>query len=680
MTSELYGQRREWPADGERIAEAELSFPGDPQSKWLRVVELSRGRKVEPDRFRQWWDKCFQDWPEAVRGPAPMWFPAPEDLESANLTAWMRELAIRDLSSFHSWTIGNRAEFWSQAIRRLGIRFRTAPETTLRLTTGSEQPEWLPGAAWNIVESCFQAPPEEVAIVHQRPGGPLTERTYGELQQRVQQIAAALRAAGFRPGDSIAVVLPMTAESVAIYLGILWAGAVVVSIADSFAAPEIANRLRISSACAVLTYDMQLRAGKTIPLYQRVCEATQLPVIVLPHAAELAVTLRPQDVDWRQFLARAGADKPEPWIGQSDEAINILFSSGTTGDPKAIPWTHLTPIKCAIDGHCHQDIHPGQRVTWPTNLGWMMGPFLIFASLINRATIALYEDAPLGTGFGQFVEKARVNMLGVVPTIVKAWRASRCMEACDWSQIRVFSSTGESSQRDDMFYLSALAGMRPVIEYCGGTEIGGGFITSSVIQPNVPGAFSTPAVGNEFVILDAEGQPAEAGELFLVPPAIGLSQRLLNRDHHETYFARTPVLPAHGPLRRHGDHFQRLPGGFFVAGGRVDDTMNLGGIKISSAELERALNRTPGVRETAAVAVSAGGPEELVVFVVLDQPRDPENLRQEFNDRLKSDLNPLFRAREVHILESLPRTASNKVLRRELRARIQNSRRCGSAE
>jgi acetyl-CoA synthetase len=301
----------------------------------------------------------------------------------------------------------------------------------------------------------------------------------------------------------------------------------------------------------------------------------------------------------------------------------------------------------------------------------MMGPFLIFAALINRGTIALFEDAPVGEDFGRFIQDARVNMLGVIPTIVKTWRATRIMETFDWSSIHCFSSTGESSQPDDMVYLSSLAGMRPVIEYCGGTEIGGGYITSTLVQPNIPSAFSTAAAGIDFVLLDELGTLSDAGELFLVPPSIGLSQTLLNRDHHDTYFADVPRLATHDCLRRHGDFMQQLPGGYWVAGGRVDDTMNLGGIKISSAEIERVLNEVPGVRETAAIGWSTGGPEELVVFAVCLTSWDPSQLRNAFNQQLKTKLNPLFRASQVQIVEALPRTASNKVMRRELRKSLQ---------
>jgi acetyl-CoA synthetase len=351
---------------------------------------------------------------------------------------------------------------------------------------------------------------------------------------------------------------------------------------------------------------------------------------------------------------------------------NILFSSGTTGEPKAIPWTQLTPIKAAIDGHLHLDVQPGDVVAWPTNLGWMMGPWLIYASLLNRATMALYLDAPTTRGFGSFVQDARVSVLGLVPSIVKAWRADDRMRGLDWSAIKCFGSTGEASNAVDYLYLMMLAGYRPVIEYCGGTEIGGGYLTGTLVQPASPATFSTPALGSQLVILDEQGRPADNGEVFLVPPTLGYSQRLLNRDHHEVYFAGAPPGPGGVPLRRHGDQIERLPGGYFRALGRVDDTMNLGGIKVSSAEIERVLDTVAGVRRTAAVAVNpaGGGPSELVIYAVVEDPAEAvPALTARLQQAIKTRLNPLFRIADVVVVEALPVTASNKIMRRDLRGR-----------
>ena len=194
-----------------------------------------------------------------------------------------------------------------------------------------------------------------------------------------------------------------------------------------------------------------------------------------------------------------------------------------------------------MDAHLH---HDNSSLETPShgrpNLGWMMGPWLVFASLINQAAIALYADVPTDRQFGQFVQEAGVTMLGVIPSLVRTWKQTQCMHGCNWSHIKVFSSTGECSNPEEMLYLSALAGYKPIIEYCGGTEIGGGYLTSTVIQPNAPSTFTTPALGLELAILDETGHPNNTGEVFIIPPSIGLSTQLLNRNHHQVYFAHTP--------------------------------------------------------------------------------------------------------------------------------------------
>ncbi len=460
----------------------------------------------------------------------------------------------------------------------------------------------------------------------------------------------------------------MTTEAIAIYLGIIRAGHTVVSIADSFSAEQVAARLRISNASMVFTVDQVQRGAKDLEVYQRVIDADGPATVVLDQRE--TGTLRPGDQAWDDFLAPTNARAVADELRDPAYPINVLFSSGTTGDPKAIVWDQTTAIKAAIDGYYHQDIQTGDVTAWPTNLGWMMGPWLIFATLLNRGTIALYRGAPTEVGFGRFVQASQVNMLGVVPSLVKAWRDSGVLDDVDWSCIKLFSSTGECSNPEDMRWLSERAGGRPVIEYCGGTEIGGGYITSTLVQPNIASTFSTPALGSELLLLDEQGQLCDDGEVFLVPPAMGLSSELLNADHHDVYYAGTPD-PIGRTLRRHGDHLIRRPDGYYQALGRADDTMNLGGIKVGAAEIERVISGLPGVIELAAIAVSdrGGGPSRLVIFSATQEksPNLAAALQKQMQAAIRSRLNPLFKIHDVLIVERLPRTASNKIMRRELR-------------
>jgi acetyl-CoA synthetase len=221
----------------------------------------------------------------------------------------------------------------------------------------------------------------------------------------------------------------------------------------------------------------------------------------------------------------------------------------------------------------------------------------------------------------------------------------------------------------------SLAGYRPVIEYCGGTELGGGYIAGTLLQPASPAAFTTPALGLSFEILNDAGKRADEGELFIVPPSIGLSTELLNRDHDEVFFEGVPKGPQGETLRRHGDDMEVLPGGYYRALGRADDTMNLGGIKVGSTEIERVLDSLDRVSETAAIGVSppGGGPSRLVIYTVLvaGEESDLGGLKGEMQKKIKEDLNPLFKIHDVVFVPALPRTASNKVMRRELRSQYE---------
>ena len=624
------------------------------------------------------YETVYADFDTATCGPPPAWFPMDEDITKANITRIMAELHIKTYPEFHAWSVANRDTFWQMMLDMLGIKATDTHTEAQKNATGISTKL----AKLNIVESCFNTPNDAIAIVTQRENDEnLKTLTYHELESLTNRVANGLVDIGMKRGDAIAIDMPMNAESVAIYLGIVKAGCVVVGIADSFAPDEIATRLRIGNAKAIFTQDFINRAGKHLPLYEKVVAADAPKAIVFAAEGTESVvqTRREEDMIWQDFLSNKETFTAVPC--HPDANTNILFSSGTTGEPKAIPWTHTTPIKAAADAYLHHDIHPGDVLAWHTNLGWMMGPWLIYASLINKATIALYEGVPTGRDFGVFVQNAKVSMLGVVPTLVRAWKNTDCMHGLDWQAIRAFSSTGECSNPEEMLFLMSLAGYKPVIEYCGGTEIGGGYITGTRLQPAAPSAFTTPALGVDFLLFNENGEPTNNGEVFIRPPSLGLSTNLLNADHNEVYFAETPQPN----LRRHGDAIERFSNAFetepWLAGtkyrvhGRVDDTMNLSGIKVSSAEIEEVLNLIDEIQETAAVAISPkdGGPSQLVIYTVLaasEAAPAKQELHTTLQTALSDHLNPLFRIHDVVIVDALPRTASNKVMRRLLRDQL----------
>ncbi|MGB3585105.1 MAG: AMP-binding protein [Tunicatimonas sp.] len=632
--------------------------------QWLAVASTAR----DTLSFEQVW-QSYQD----VYGSEPRkiaWQPDEPTIQKSNLSDLMKRAGVKSYSELYEWSIQNRAAFWEIVVEQLNIQLTESYQQIVDNSQGNEEVNWLVGAQLNIVESCFQAPADKPALTLADESGQTKTLTYGQLEALVNRVASGLQNMGLKPGDAVALYMPLGKEAVAAYLGVVNAGMAAVLIADSFSAQELSSRLKIAKAKAIVTVDAYAYNQKMLNVYSRVKEATPLRAIVVKNQSD--TQLRPDDINWDDFLGESTA---ETHIGQPDDTISILFSSGTTQEPKAIPWNHLTPIKCAMDGRYHQNIHAEDVVTWTTGMGWMMGPWLIFATLMNQATIALFTGSAASEAFGKFVADTKVSVLGTIPSLVKVWRASKVMESYRWS-VRVFSSTGEPSNAEDYLYLMWLNDFQaPIIEYCGGTEIGGGYLTGTVMQPAIPATFTTPALGLELRFRNSNGQltPVQDGEVFIVPPAIGLSQKLLNRNHHEAYYADSPTFEDGHPLRKHGDNYRILgeynQTVFYRSQGRADDVMNLGGIKVSAVEIEKVLNQHAVIAESAAVAISPpeGGPEQLVVFYLTNQVVEKEPLKKELQKLISQQLNPLFRIADVVQTESLPRTASNKLMRRALR-------------
>ena len=626
---------------------------------------------------------------DPAAGPGPAWLPPEDALATTHLGAMMARRSLANYPELHRWSVEHRDAYWQDVIEQLGIVFRTPPRTIRAPGSDITHPDWLPGAELNIAESCFRGDPARTAIVSaSEADATLRRMTYAELRRLAARVANGLEALGVQRGERIALDLPMSPESVAIYLGTILAGCGVVGIADASAPPDIEKRVRIGGARVVFTIDAYLRDGKEHGIYEKVAGGRTPRAVVLPKEGRETVRLaRPEDLAWEDFLS--DKDRFDAVPGRPSDVTNVLFSSGTTKDPKAILWTQTTPIKAAADAYLHHDVHPDDVLAWPTSFGWMMGPWLTYGSLVNQAAMALYVGAAQRRAYGQFIADAGVTMLGVVPKLVRGWLADGSMEGLDWSRIRRFSSTGETSSPSEMLYLMALAGCKPVIEYCGGTEIGGGYITGTLVQPCAPSCFTTAAMGLDFVVLD-DGRPADRGEVFLVPPSIGLSNDLLNYDHRKEYYENVPRGPHGETLRRHGDQLERLGGGYYRHHGRIDDMVNIYGIK-SSAEEIRSVLAHELVYDTKPVAVDVGdtGQHSLVIYAV---PRDPnllgdaaarERLRQDFSREIKERLNPLLaHVHDVVLVPELPqagpgKTKTMKALREDYDARRRGAKGSG---
>jgi acetyl-CoA synthetase len=333
------------------------------------------------------------------------------------------------------------------------------------------------------------------------------------------------------------------------------------------------------------------------------------------------------------------------------------------------------PIKAAQDMAFGTDLHPGQLLYWMTDMGWMMGPWLVFGALILRSTFFLYGGAPDYPDVDRLwamVERHRITTLGVSPTLVRSLltHGEEPFQKHDQSSLRFFASTGEPWNPGPWMWLFEKVGKRrlPIINYSGGTEISGGILMGNPILPLKPTAFSAPCPGIAADVFDEAGRPVrnQVGELVIKAPWIGMTRGFWRdpQRYEETYWSRWPGVWVHG------DFAAIDADGMWYILGRSDDTIKIAGKRLGPAEVESVLVSHPAVVEAAAIGV----PDEikgsaLVVFCVLHPAQPPsEEIRTELKQLVAESLGKPLSPKKIFFVSELPKTRNAKVMRRMIRA------------
>ena len=324
----------------------------------------------------------YDAWDTKTLGPPPAFLPTKKAAEETNVAKFIKRVKLPplDLSALHRFSVDCPEEFWPELLDHIRVKFHRRFDRILERSEDPDAARWLAGARLNIAEAALSGWDYDLpAVVWADEAAPrqIKRITRKELAIQVQRVASALKAWGVEAGSAVAIDMPMTVEAIAAYLGIILSGCAAVSVAESFAAGEISSRIRISNAVAIFTQDKIRRGGRKIPLYDRVVDAESPRAVVLKVDDSDAGSLRNGDIYWHDFLTLVPEKIPhdndsilQPHIADAYDVTGILFSSGTTGQPKAIPWTHVTPIRCASNAFFHQDLREGDVMAWPTSMVW----------------------------------------------------------------------------------------------------------------------------------------------------------------------------------------------------------------------------------------------------------------------------------------------------------------------
>jgi len=614
-----------------------------------------------------------------------VWRPAPEYVDRSHLKRFMDRHHIATFEELMERSTRDIEWFWEAVLEDLHIEFYEPYRQILDTSSGIPWARWCVGGKLNIVHNCLDkwmgTPVQNRAALRwEGEEGGVRILTYGDLYHEVNRMANALRGLGLKKGDAVGLYMPMTPEIAIALLAIVKIGGVVLPLFSGYGASAVATRLADADARALFTADGFFRRGKVVPMKAIADEAlAQVPsveeVIVLKRAENDPPWNAERDHWWREVMAGQPIEAPTEET-DAEDLLMIIYTSGTTGRPKGAIHTHCGfPIKSAQDMAHGLDVQEFDTLYWVTDMGWMMGPWEVFGTMILGATMMFYDgapDYPAPDRLWDLVERHGITILGISPTLVRALMTygDELVRKHNLSSLRILGSTGEPWNPEPWlwFFHTVGGGRLPIVNYSGGTEISGGIVIGNVLLPLKPCAFSGPVVGMAADVVDDEGHSVrgQVGELVVRQPWIGMTRGFWkDPDRYiESYWSRFPDVWVHGDWAAVDED------GLWYILGRSDDVIKVAGKRLGPAEVESALVGHPAVSEAAAIGVpDPVKGQEAVAFCVL-QPgyESSDALREELKASVVAALGKPFRPREVKFVGALPITRNAKVMRRVIRA------------
>ena len=615
-----------------------------------------------------------------------VWHPDAALQQQSNLQQFMTRHGIADYATLKARAVSDVAWFWDAFMEDLGIEFYRPYSQILDLAEGMEFPRWCVGGEMNIIHNCldkWQNTPlrDHIAMRFEGEEGITATYTYAELHQEVCCCANGLRELGLGHGDAVGLYMPMCPELVIALLAVVKIGGIILPLFSGYGHSAIVARLEDGGAKAVFTADGLWRRGQAVAmkpvLDQAVADVpTVQHVIVMRRVGVEAVPWMPGRDHWWHELISSQPVEAETERTSAEDVLMVIYTSGTTGKPKGAVHTHCGfPIKSAQDLRHAMDLRTGDTLYWLTDMGWMMGPWLVFGTLLNGATMLLYDGAPDYPDVDRvwsLVARHHVTHFGASPTLFRTLKrfGVEPVRRHDLSTLRMLGSTGSPWDPESWLWLfsAAMEGRIPIINYSGGTEISGGILCGTVFDPAKPCAFGGPVVGMDVDVVDEQGQSLRGavGELVIRQPWIGMTRGFW-RDRQrylDTYWSRVPGLWVHGDFAAIDDD------GLWYILGRSDDTIKVAGKRLGPAEVESILNAHEAVIESAAIGVPHPiKDQEVVAFCVLKPGYEAnELLRQELVELVTQELGKPLRPRDVRFVRALPKTRSAKVMHRIIRA------------
>jgi acetoacetyl-CoA synthetase len=617
-----------------------------------------------------------------------LWAPTPEMVERSQLTAYIRWLAenrdlhFEDYAALWRWSVDELEEFWGTLWEYFEVISDGPYEQVLaeRTMPGAR---WFEGANLNYAEHIFRGKDEhEVAVLYASELRELSELRWGELREQVAQVREGLRALGVAKGDRVVAYLPNGPEALVAFLATASLGAIWSSCSPDFGPGSIVDRFAQIEPKVLFAVDGYRYGGKDFDRMEVVADvASQIPslerIVVVPYLSaspDLSVIEEHEDtappMTWGQLTDLGQGAELRFERVPFDHPLWVLYSSGTTGLPKAIVQGHGGILMEQLKkGHLHLDAQPGDRLFWFTTTGWMMWNFLI-GGLLTDASIVLFDGNPAHPDMGilwDLAERTGMTTFGTSAAYIAA-----CMkdgvkpeENRDLSRLRSVGSTGSplSPEGFDWIY-EHLGADTWLFSTSGGTDVCTAFVGGVPILPVYKGELQGRALGAKVESFDEDANSVidEVGELVITEPMPSMPVFFWGDEDGSRY--RASYFEMFPGIWRHGDWIEITSRGTAIIYGRSDSTINRGGIRMGTAEIYRAVADVPEVLDSLVVDIPKPGTEGwMPLFVVLREGAElDDDLVAEIKRRIREQCSPRHVPNELFQIAEVPRTLSGKVL------------------
>lgn len=602
-----------------------------------------------------------------------VWHPPADWRQTTQLGELADLLGAVDYEALLEQALQDPASYWEAVTRHTGFRWRTRPTELCRTEEGPAFPRWFPGGRLNWLDTVFRHATGEraaqAALITEDEAGTVRSIDYAELRQHTLQLADGLGRLGVAKGDRVGLMMPMGLPAVLTLLAVSALGAIAVPLFSGFGVDAAVSRLELAQARFLVASASYGRRGKTVRLEDALAGIRdRMPALTLVVDGACSLT---HAHAWARLAEGLALPAPRP-MAPADPFM-IVFTSGTTGQPKGTVHTHAGfPLKILHDSAYHFDLRAGDRWFWPSDMGWIVGPITAVGALARGATLVCYDGAPDFPGaarLAELIDRHGVTHFGASPTLVRSLAASHgATEGARLDSLKLLILAGEVIDPEHFawFFREFGGGKLPVINYTGGTEASGALLANVPVRPIKPCGFNSTSPGVDAYVADATGGRIAqgTGELVVAAPFVGMTDGFWNaRERYlESYWQQRPGLWSHGDLVARDED-----GHFFVLG-RADDTLKIAGKRVGPAEVEALLLDLPQVREAAAVGLpDPVKGEQLVVCAVLEADLSSTGLAELISTRIQSALGKPFRPARVHFVPQLPKTRNGKVMRRVIR-------------